>query len=139
MKPVTCLLLAAVLAFSCKSKKTVHLPDVPLLKKGETNTFKKGDRFILSAEENSCCSYAWLINDTVQVAYMPTKLAEKIETITSPADEDCAGCSTFRYHIYQCTTEGTDTLTYATIPNGGRNKGWAGMMISTYIIKVENE
>lgn len=130
--------LAAFLmfAFSCKPKQ--RLPDLPFLKKNEVSRLRVGDKFIISTAENSCCTYGWMVNDSLQLPSPVSKLFESEQTITSPADKDCDGCSTYYYHVYKCTSTGTDTLTYAAIPNGGRSKGWAGMEISTYIIKVEN-
>lgn len=122
--------------FSCKPKQ--RLPDLQFSKKNGLNRLKVGDKFIISTAENSCCTYRWMVNDSLQMPAPISKLFEREETITSPADKDCDGCSTFYYHIYKCAWAGIDTLTYAVIPNGGRSKGRAGMEISTYIIKVEN-
>lgn len=102
---------------SCRTDD-VQLPDIPVLKADTIQTFNIGDSFILIESSNSCCFYRWSDGRNNSEVMPSTDVAAVTEVIQSPADPDCAGCSSFNYHIMTCIKQGIDTLYHFTIPAG---------------------
>jgi hypothetical protein len=112
-------LLMAILLAGCNwFKKDVKLPDLPQLKSDTLNSFKTGDRFIFFESTNSCCLNCFMKDSVLSNHIPPSPLYKHVETIADLADPDCAGCSSYYYHIMECIASGTDTLFYYTIPMG---------------------
>ena len=102
---------------SCRTDE-VKLPDIPVLRTDTLQTFKVGDQFMLIESSNSCCFYQWSDGKNQSEMMPGTPVAEVTEVINDPADPDCAGCSSFTYHIMTSVQKGIDTLYHYTIPAG---------------------
>ncbi|MCG3164525.1 MAG: hypothetical protein POELPBGB_00279 [Bacteroidia bacterium] len=147
------LALSALIMLSLSScnwiKPSVKVPNLPYLQNNKTNTFKVGDKFILSESSNSCCMYCYKKDSTLSETMPFSPLLKFVETIEDIADPDCAGCSSHYYTVMECVATGTDTLRHFTIPMGsvGGASGCAELNRAilqtdanpiTYIISVQN-
>jgi hypothetical protein len=102
---------------SCRTDE-VKLPDIPVLRADTLQTFQVGEQFMLIESSNSCCFYQWSDGKITSEVMPAIEMAEVTEVINDPADSDCAGCSSFTYHIMTCVQKGIDTLYHYTIPAG---------------------
>lgn len=126
----------------------VKIPDLPYLKTDKVNTFKPGNRFIISQSQNSCCKYYFMKDSTISETMPPSPLLKLVKTIEDLADPDCEGCSNNYYSIMECVATGTDTLRYfvVAISAAGAVSNSAELDTTalqqansfTYIISVQN-
>jgi hypothetical protein len=112
------LILGCVAMLACNNSNVAKIPDLPYLQADSLQRFRVGERFILAVGKNSCCMYCWQGNSGLEDEIPRSTLVKYIETVEDQADPDCAGCSNFYYHIYECVSSGIDTLSYGVIPMG---------------------
>lgn len=153
MKHLPPTLTATLLLMLCLSacnwiKPKVKIPDLPYLETGKVNTFKPGDKFIISQSQNSCCMYYFMKDSAITETMPSSPLLKLVEIIDDPADPDCAGCSSNYYSIMECVATGTDTLRYFVLAMGDAGEATNGSELDstalqqansfTYIISVQN-
>lgn len=115
---LACIIAGGFAAVSCKNSNSVIIPKLSYLQADTVQRFRVGEQFILSVRKNSCCMNCWKGDVVLQNELPVSSLVKYVKTIEDLSDPDCAGCSDFYYHIYECVSPGTDTLGYAVIPMG---------------------